>query len=239
VTLDRSALELATEYAEIGRELRPAASRRDAIAAVCRLAVRRVPGVQWASVTEGRTGKFRTVAATDDVARMVDEIQHRLGSGPCVDAIVEEVTFRTGDLRHDDRWPGFAREASHDHGIASMLSYRLYLEDDDRIVGLNLYSSKTDAYDDHAEVIGTLVATHGALVIAAASAREQAEQMHAALLRNREIGTAMGVLMATYKVTRDQAFTLLRIASQNANRKLVDIAGEVADTGTLDLPGAR
>jgi hypothetical protein len=48
----------------------------------------------------------------------------------------------------------------------------------------------------------------------------------------------MGVLVATLKVTRDQAFDLLRIASQNSNRRLVHIAAEVNDTGVLPLPGA-
>ncbi len=50
---------------------------------------------------------------------------------------------------------------------------------------------------------------------------------------------AMGVVMATYKVTRDQAFDLLRVASQNSNRKLADIATEVIDTGALSLPHER
>ena len=38
-----------------------------------------------------------------------------------------------------------------------------------------------------------------------------------------DIGVAMGVLMTQYKITRSQAFDLLRVASQNTNRKLVDI----------------
>jgi AmiR/NasT family two-component response regulator len=46
----------------------------------------------------------------------------------------------------------------------------------------------------------------------------------------------MGVLMANHKITRQEAFDLLRIASQRSNRKLRHIATQVADTGTLDLP---
>ena len=42
--------------------------------------------------------------------------------------------------------------------------------------------------------------------------------------------------MMKHKLTRQQAFDLLRVASQHSNRKLRDIAVEVADTGTLDLP---
>ena len=47
----------------------------------------------------------------------------------------------------------------------------------------------------------------------------------------------MGVLMARYRLTREQALDLLRITSQRSNRKLRDIATEVADTGILrDIP---
>ena len=42
---------------------------------------------------------------------------------------------------------------------------------------------------------------------------------------------------ARYNFTRSQAFDLLRVASQHTNRKLAEIATEVGDTGTLDLPG--
>jgi hypothetical protein len=42
--------------------------------------------------------------------------------------------------------------------------------------------------------------------------------------------------MTRYGLTRDQAFDLLRIASQHRNRKLSDIATEVAETGALELP---
>jgi hypothetical protein len=123
--------------------------------------------------------------------------------------------------------------------VQSMLSLRLYVEDDPRIAGLNLYSTSADAFDDNAETVGSLVATHGALAIAAATARDEATQLKTALVNSREIGMAMGVVMATYKVTREQAFDLLRISSQNSNRRLVEIATEVVDTGALHLPHDR
>ena len=79
----------------------------------------------------------------------------------------------------------------------------------------------------------TILATHAALAIAGATARARASNLSKALDSNREIGVAMGVLMAQHKITREQAFGLLRLASQNSNRKLADIAAEVADTGVL------
>ena len=83
-----------------------------------------------------------------------------------------------------------------------------------------------------------LLATHGALAVSRVIAREKAANLAKAVSTNREIGMAMGVLMTTYKVTEDQAFDLLRIASQHSHRKLADVALDVCDTGMLDYPPA-
>jgi transcriptional regulator with GAF, ATPase, and Fis domain len=237
VTLHHSPAGLANLYADMGRELAPHHRTADALASVARAAATRVPGVEWASVTRGHKGSFVTVAATDPAAHQVDQIQYDLGTGPCVDAILQETVFLTGDLGADRRWPEFGQRALATAGVHSMLSFRLFLEEDDLIAGLNLYATQKDAFDDDAQTIGTLVATHGALAISAAAARELAAHLQRALQSNRDIGVAMGVLMTEHKITRSQAFDLLRIASQNTNRRLADIAVEVGDTGTLDLPG--
>lgn len=196
----------------------------------------RVPGAEWASVTQGRHGSFETVAATDPAALRADLIQYELGTGPCVDAILLQTVFRTGDVGADPRWPEFGARAA-EAGVRSMLSFRLFLEDDDLLAGLNIYAAAREAFDDNAQTVGTLLATHGALAISVAAARERAAQLQHALTTNREIGVAMGVLMNQYKITRTQAFDLLRVASQNTNRKLADIAVDIGDSGTLELPG--
>ena len=41
--------------------------------------------------------------------------------------------------------------------------------------------------------------------------------------------------MHQHRFTRQEAFDVLRVASQNSNRKLADLAAEVADTGTLTI----
>ena len=45
-----------------------------------------------------------------------------------------------------------------------------------------------------------------------------------ALASSRDIGLAMGVLMTRYQITREDAFDLLRIASQRTHRKLREVA---------------
>ena len=118
-----------------------------------------------------------------------------------------------------------------------MLSFRLSnaLMADDTIAGLNIYSQTPAAFDATARHAGLLLATHGALAIAAAAHRDRADHLERALDNSRDIGVAIGVLMSQHRLTRDQAFDLLRIASQNTNRKLAEIALEVGATGTLDV----
>ena len=156
-----------------------------------------------------------------------------------MDAIIDDTVYRSGDIARDTRWPEFGTRAHAETGATSMMSLRLFMEGDERIAGLNLYSTRTDAFDDNAHVIATVVATHCATALIAATARERAENLQRALSSNRRIGMAMGVLMASHKLTEDDAFTLLRIASQNTNRKLTDIADDVITTGTLELPAAK
>jgi len=55
-----------------------------------------------------------------------------------------------------------------------------------------------------------------------------------ALSSNRRIGAAIGVLMATRHVTSEEAFKLLRRASNDCNEKLGDVANRVVLTGSLD-----
>lgn len=54
-----------------------------------------------------------------------------------------------------------------------------------------------------------------------------------ALTTNREIGQAIGILMAIERLTATQAFGRLRIASQHSHRKLRDVAADVSETGRL------
>ena len=232
---DASALRaIATMFAELGAQLHAPRSET-CFAALTRVAAAQIAGTRSASVTTLRAGKFRTEAATDDLSRRGDALQYELGSGPCIDAIVDSAVYHPIDLRHDERWPAFGRRAWSELGVASMVSYRLSADflPDEMIAGLNLYSDELDAFTSTAVWIGSLLATHGAAAIAAELNRDKAVNLEHALGTNREIGVAMGVLMARYRVTREQALDLLRITSQRSNRKLRDIATEVADTGIL------
>jgi signal transduction histidine kinase/DNA-binding response OmpR family regulator len=68
---------------------------------------------------------------------------------------------------------------------------------------------------------------------ALSQAENRATNLQIALASNRQIGAAMGIMMAQSRITEDEAFDLLRKASQNQHRKLRDVADEVMLTGRL------
>ena len=189
----------------------------------------------WASVTMLRGGCFDS-ALTDEAAARADLLQYDIGSGPCVDAVLDDSLYVTGDVEVDSRWPTWGQRAAAEVGIRSVLAMRLYLHHEDSVIaGLNIYGLERDAFDDHAVGMGLVLATHASSVVGEMLASDRAENLMKALQSNRDIGVAIGVLMQTHQFTRDQAFDVLRVASQDSNRKLADVAAEVAETGVLSI----
>jgi hypothetical protein len=66
-----------------------------------------------------------------------------------------------------------------------------------------------------------------------AEAERNVEQLTGAMRSNRDIGAAIGIVMAYRRVTQQRAFDLLRQASQRLNVKLRDVALDVIDTGVI------
>jgi hypothetical protein len=225
---------MAEAFADLGARL-AGQDTTDPFEAVTSVASDQVPAAAGASVTVLRNHGFTTVAATDERIRRADAIQYELGSGPCLDAIVSHTMYRPRDLRTDERWPAYGRRVADELGLDSMLSYRMLLPANDTVAGLNLYAEQPDAFSDRDAIIGLLLATHGAQVASSVIYGHHVRHLKRALQTNRGIGVAIGVLMATHRVTEKQAFDLLRIASQNSNRKLADIAADVVETGCLDV----
>ena len=66
---------------------------------------------------------------------------------------------------------------------------------------------------------------------------EKVAGLEEALLSRDVIGQAKGILMERLHLTGDQAFEQLRQASQQRNRKLREIAAELAETGAWPTDG--
>ena len=153
-----------------------------------------------------------------------------------MDAVLDESLYVTGHADTDPRWSEWGKRAHAEVGVSSVLSQRLRLHDQAGVVaGLNIYSDVRDAFDRSTIGVALILATHGAMVLSEKLASRQAGNLSKGLQSNREIGVAVGILMAQNQLTRTQAFDVLRVASQNTNRKLADIAAGVADTGSLTI----
>lgn len=193
-----------------------------------------VPHAEHAALTLVREGRRpRTVASSDPVPLQVDELQYRMDDdGPCLDAATGPAVIRSDDVSVDERWPHFGPACVASTGVHSMLSLRLPLDGTDR-GALNLYATEPGAFSSDDVVTGSLLAPFAAVVLEAHLRRQDVANLTAALETSRSIGTAVGILMATHHVKRDEAFELLRRASMDLNAKLRDIATEVELTGVL------
>lgn len=201
------------------------------LGAITSSAVVTIPGADECGITyvTGRS-KVEPRAATSALPRIVDELQDRLGQGPCLDAAWEEQIVRVDDTATEDRWPEFARAVA-DLGVGSVLCFQLFVQGD-RLGALNLYSRTAGAFDAESQDVGLLFASHAAVALAGA---EHEQNLQSGMQHRDVIGQAKGILMERYRLTADQAFGLLSRTSSVTNRKLRAIAEELSTTG--QLPG--
>jgi hypothetical protein len=196
-------------------------------------AARGIPGAEHASMTViDRARPPRTTAETDELPYRCDQLQYEHGEGPCLEAIVTNNVVVSQDLRTESRWPLFSRAAVEHTPARSMLSFGLFLTEDHR-AGMNLYATSPGAFTDESTATGSMFAAYASMALLAAARQDTVNHLTRALETSREIGVAMGILMADGRFTAPQAFDLLRTASNHLNRKLRDIAADVALTGEL------
>jgi len=98
---------------------------------------------------------------------------------------------------------------------------------------LHLYADRP--LDGTNQRIARLFAAHLAAAVQTVHTRAKAANLERALQTSRDIGVAMGIIMARRACTRQQAFELLRRASRVHQRKLAGIAADVAETGILEF----
>lgn len=185
-----------------------------------------------------------TVASSGLVAGQVEETQYEAGEGPCLHSMSTGQVVDIPDLAADGRWPDYRT-----HALALGLGscFAVPLSDGRRTVGaLNVHACEVDAFDDVARRALTLFGaqTSAALELLRRDAqhRQLGEQLQEALASRAVIDQAMGIVMVTRHCSPEDAFAFLRRTSQNANRKLrevaTDLVAAVAD-GRGPQPGGE
>jgi len=215
-------------------------SLAEVLTEVTAIAARGIPGSEASSITLLRADKAFTVAHHGDMALAADELQYAHGYGPCMDAGRGGVVMRIDDMRTEQRWPDYVTHVVRETPVLSSLSVPLPYQGSS-IGALNNYSTEPGAFAspeslraglDVAEVIAVAVANADAH----AQLFDQARNMRLAMESRAVIEQAKGVLMAQRHVDAEQAFEILRDASQRYNRKLRDIAFGIVESTVANRP---
>jgi GAF domain-containing protein len=181
------------------------------------------------SVTLLLKSRPTTVAATAEVAALLDESQYEQGYGPCLDAVLADAPMEIPDMRAETRWPKFTPIAV-EHGVLSSLSTPIPVLDS-VAAAVNLYATKPDAFchADHAAVQELVRYASAAIanIHLYDASRTLVEQLRTAAQSRAVIDQARGILMQMHRCTADEAFDILRRTSQHSNRKIRDIAAEI------------
>jgi hypothetical protein len=199
---------------------------------IVELAVGTIEGCEFASILLVEGDTVPTSIHTSTRIAEIDEIQRRYDEGPAIDASMRQLTFYADELGDDGRWPHFGQEAAT-RGIRSVLALPLSAEGTRG--SLNLYACYPQAFGVIDRARGLLLASIAALACTTARTHEneerRADNLHAALATRELIGQAQGILIERERITADQAFAVLRQASQHLNLKLREVAQRLVDTG--------
>ena len=196
--------------------------------AVCKTAVELVDGCDHASLMLRRNGRVDTVAASDEVARRIDELEKALEEGPCLDAIDEDEPDQhiCSDLTEGSKWPRLAGKIMGETSVRGMAGFRLRQEGQ-RVGALNVFSDTPGALTDHSLDQAIMLTAFASVTLAALQRGEEATTLRRGLESNREIGKAVGLLMAMHDIDDDRAFEMLAKVSQEMNVKVAEVAAQV------------
>jgi GAF domain-containing protein len=214
----------------LGRALHvPEAGLQATLDAIARTAVETIGPADYAGVNLYEHGEFVPQAVAGEPPLTLDVLQRDTGVGPCIDSSRDQITIRVGDMTTETRWPEYVKLALP-LGVISMLCVPLYV-DRQRLGSVSLYATERAAFSLADEYVARLFATQAALALAET---HRAGQMRQALVNRDVIGQAKGILMERHRITADEAFAILSERSQQANRKLKDVAQRLTETGSLD-----
>jgi len=204
------------------------------------LAVRSIAGCDAVGVTLRGERNPTTRAATGSLVYEVDRYQYEIDEGPCLQAVADREIMAIEEMESDRRWPRFSRHAA-DRGVHSSLSLPMMVRGE-ALGALNLYAHRPSAFSPMDRQTGTLFAAQAAVAVANAqtyaASVKLVQDLRDALDSRAVIDQAMGILIARNGTNAQEAFTHLRIRSQNENRKLREVAADVVSGAAKAQDGA-
>jgi GAF domain-containing protein len=190
------------------------------------------------TVRTGQRPPF-TAAASDDVSLALDEQQYEGGTGPCLEALTTGVPVLVTDMATESRWATYPARAT-ELGARSSMSYPL-ITGEQTLGALNMYAFRPMAPDAALQARAAQLADRAAGALAVglrlAHERDGSTNLRAALTSRSVIDQAIGILVAQQRCSVEEAFALLRKASQGRNIKLRDVAADIVASAQRQQPG--
>jgi putative methionine-R-sulfoxide reductase with GAF domain len=192
--------------------------------------------IRGAGVLLEEQGALRFATASDELGRQIEELEERLGEGPCttafrtgVEVLLPDVTDASG------QFPRFTA-AALEGGLRAVFALPMGIRDH-RVGSVDLVSDAPVELDDAQLASARLLADVAMSYIvnsrAFAEATDLAQQLQHALDSRVLIEQAKGKLSGLLGIGVGDAFELLRTQSRNSRRPLRDLAQDVLD-GSLD-----
>lgn len=206
---------------------------------IAQLAAELLPPAGAASITiSDASGPPRTASSTHEAVAELDDEQYRLDEGPCLAAMREGQTFQIDSMRSETRWQGFCEVAAA-AGIESVLAVPFDADSaGGRRGAINFFARASYVFTDPDRRAANLFSAQAGVAAANAAAFADLQAERALLTRRLEdalhsravIDQAVGILMERERLGPEEAFQMLRSASQKLNVKLRVIAAEILES---------
>ncbi|MGW7262211.1 GAF and ANTAR domain-containing protein [Streptomyces sp. NPDC054842] len=195
---------------------------------------------EGSGVTLEREGRPVTVVSSGPPAPKLDEKQYGQDDGPCLESLRTGQEITVHDMLRETRWGDYPSYAAA-CGIRSSISLPIAAHTHSA-GALNLYVGPPDAlgHSDLDALRSLADQATGAIALAQrlSDAQEFAEQLKTAMDSRSVIDQALGVIMGQRRCTAEEAFGILRSASQHRNVKLRDLCTQMITNITGRPPTA-
>jgi hypothetical protein len=190
----------------------------------------------WVIAGDG-TRPGQAMCATDLVSESLAEVQITLGEGPCHDAAISGVPVLAADLADGTghQWAVFA-EAAARAGAAAIFAFPLRIGAI-RVGVLGLYRDKEGPLDTFQLGDALILADTASMLLLDAEARQTDDSLPGAApasqspdlaAHDAEIAQATGMLTEQLGVSITEAFARLRAYAYAQDRRLSDVAHDIA-----------
>ncbi|WP_223979215.1 GAF and ANTAR domain-containing protein [Arthrobacter sp. NicSoilB8] len=189
------------------------------------------------AVAVTRPRKPATIGAGSPDVLELEQLQSQGGEGPGITAMAEKRTVYVRDLTRETRWPEFCQTAASG-GHFAVLDIPIELDgeldgegDGERRAVLSAYARRRSGFTAGdivtAENVARQVSRPLRLALRIGRLQGARDDLASAMQSRTVIDMAIGVVMAQNRCGPDEAFTLLRKASNARNTKLRDVATSI------------